>query len=279
MTKKEKVIEYIKNLIKTNDFDPDKRIQSEADLAKELSVSVLTVRNAFSELERDNIIERRHGSGTYLKSFKRYVVIILDEQFFYDPLLVGIRNFVISSGLYKLFSDTQWIPVFYEDIKDKCPVNINEIACIINLYQWNCKLIDIAREKHIPIVEFGNELSPYAKVSINEILRHRQLIKILEENKFEKVIVFDFVNEFNNYGSTIDKFYSNYMKENYYYFFQNIIREKKESNKVLTKGFESITEPPDAIVFMNYNLFVSAKYYLKKYNEYIKDSKFIIYNH
>ncbi|MBQ7257627.1 MAG: hypothetical protein IJS60_08045 [Abditibacteriota bacterium] len=34
MTKKEKVIEYIKNLIKTNDFDPDKRIQSEADLAK-----------------------------------------------------------------------------------------------------------------------------------------------------------------------------------------------------------------------------------------------------
>ena len=101
MTKKEKVIEYIKNLIKNNDFKPGKRIQSEADLAKELSVSVLTVRNAFSELERDNIIERRQGSGTYIKTHKTYVIILIDSSIFPDKLYIHFNRIV--NKVYNFF--------------------------------------------------------------------------------------------------------------------------------------------------------------------------------
>ena len=67
MTKKQLVIDYIKDQIKEGNLKPGKRILSEEDLSLKLGVSRNTLRLAFNILEQEGLIERRHGSGTYIK--------------------------------------------------------------------------------------------------------------------------------------------------------------------------------------------------------------------
>lgn len=42
-------------------------LPSERELARDLSLSRVTIRRAFEELERRGLVEKRHGSGTYIR--------------------------------------------------------------------------------------------------------------------------------------------------------------------------------------------------------------------
>lgn len=57
-------------------------LPSESDIAERLSVSRATVRDALSRLERDRIVIRRHGSGTYVnrsvKEFTSSITVLRD---------------------------------------------------------------------------------------------------------------------------------------------------------------------------------------------------------
>ena len=76
MTKKQLVIDYIKNQIKEGNLKPGKRILSEEDLSLKLGVSRNTLRLAFNILEQEGLIERRHGSGTYMEG------VVVDDRTF-----------------------------------------------------------------------------------------------------------------------------------------------------------------------------------------------------
>jgi len=52
-------------------LQPGDRLRSEADLARQMRVSVLTLRQALSVLAHEGMIERRHGSGTYITDHRR----------------------------------------------------------------------------------------------------------------------------------------------------------------------------------------------------------------
>jgi len=58
---------------------PGCRLPSEAALARRFAVSTLTLREALARLERDGLVERRHGSGTYVAdpAAGRYVAVAL----------------------------------------------------------------------------------------------------------------------------------------------------------------------------------------------------------
>lgn len=58
--------EYIADLILKGKLKPEAKIQSERDFSEELGVSRMTVRKALTELVREGLLERRHGSGTYV---------------------------------------------------------------------------------------------------------------------------------------------------------------------------------------------------------------------
>ncbi len=58
--------EYIAELILSGQLPPESRIQSERDFSEELGVSRMTVRRALTELVTEGLLERRHGSGTYV---------------------------------------------------------------------------------------------------------------------------------------------------------------------------------------------------------------------
>ncbi len=58
--------EYLAEQILTGKFPPDTRIPSERDLSEELEVSRMTTRKALTELVNEGLLDRRHGSGTYV---------------------------------------------------------------------------------------------------------------------------------------------------------------------------------------------------------------------
>ncbi len=58
--------EYIAEMILTGKLPPDSKIPSERDLSDELEVSRMTIRKAITELVNEGLLDRRHGSGTYV---------------------------------------------------------------------------------------------------------------------------------------------------------------------------------------------------------------------
>jgi GntR family transcriptional regulator len=58
--------EHIAEMILSGELPPETKIQSERDFSEELGVSRMTVRKALTELVSEGLLERRHGSGTYV---------------------------------------------------------------------------------------------------------------------------------------------------------------------------------------------------------------------
>ena len=61
-----RIQEYIAELILSGKLAPDSKIPSERDFSEDLGVSRMTVRKALTELVGEGLLERRHGSGTYV---------------------------------------------------------------------------------------------------------------------------------------------------------------------------------------------------------------------
>jgi GntR family transcriptional regulator len=61
-----RIQEYIADLILTGKLAPETKIQSEREFSEDLGVSRMTVRKALTELVNEGLLERKHGSGTYV---------------------------------------------------------------------------------------------------------------------------------------------------------------------------------------------------------------------
>jgi GntR family transcriptional regulator len=61
-----RIQEYIADLILTGKLKPESKIQSEREFSEDLGVSRMTVRKALTELVNEGLLERKHGSGTYV---------------------------------------------------------------------------------------------------------------------------------------------------------------------------------------------------------------------
>jgi len=61
-----RIQEYIAELILSGKLTPESKIQSEREFSEDLGVSRMTVRKAITELVNEGLLERRHGSGTYV---------------------------------------------------------------------------------------------------------------------------------------------------------------------------------------------------------------------
>ena len=62
------IIDQISNAIRAGDYNAGDQLPPERDLAEMFGVSRLTIRHAFSILAAYGILERRQGSGTYVRS-------------------------------------------------------------------------------------------------------------------------------------------------------------------------------------------------------------------
>ncbi len=65
-----RIQEYIAERILSGKLAPDEKIQSEREISEDLGVSRMTVRRAITELVNEGMLERKHGSGTYVARAK-----------------------------------------------------------------------------------------------------------------------------------------------------------------------------------------------------------------
>jgi len=65
-----RIQEHIAELILSGKLAPDAKIQSEREYSEDLGVSRMTVRRAITELVNEGLLERKHGSGTYVAKAK-----------------------------------------------------------------------------------------------------------------------------------------------------------------------------------------------------------------
>lgn len=62
------IMEQIKQRIGVGDWQPGQEIPSIRQLAVELSVSVITIKRAYLELDREGVIVTQHGKGSHVAS-------------------------------------------------------------------------------------------------------------------------------------------------------------------------------------------------------------------
>lgn len=91
-----RIQEYISELVLTGKLKPEAKIQSEREFSDELGVSRMTVRKALTELVNEGLLERRHGSGTYVAKPK--VTYESREMVNYTQAMLA-RNISTSSQL------------------------------------------------------------------------------------------------------------------------------------------------------------------------------------
>lgn len=110
MTKQPKykaIVDWVKALIEDGTIQPGEKLNSENELASLFQMSRQTVRHAISELEKEQIIERRQGSGTYISNvFKRKethtmnlaVITTYVDDYIFPSIIKGMEEVISEAG-------------------------------------------------------------------------------------------------------------------------------------------------------------------------------------
>ncbi len=74
----EQIIDQIKTMIRKGDLKQNDQLPSVRALSKELKISVLTVKKAYNELEREGFTVTVHGKGSYVTAAN--TELMMEEQ-------------------------------------------------------------------------------------------------------------------------------------------------------------------------------------------------------
>lgn len=103
---------YLRENIRAGTLAADTRLPSSRELAQELGVSRITVKNAYAELESDGLIASHEGSGTYVSSLLAPASPSHPEEGFHWPLWQqeALNEAVFSRSIYQPVPDTNRLP-------------------------------------------------------------------------------------------------------------------------------------------------------------------------
>jgi len=104
------IAEWIRNDIKCGVIQPGEKLASEHDMMKKYGVSRMTVRNAFSELVNEGLVETHHGKGSFCRetAVKKSIDVLLNmsDHYFISYYLQSISAVLESNNANMLAGDT-----------------------------------------------------------------------------------------------------------------------------------------------------------------------------
>ena len=109
------LFEELKRRILQGEYQNGQRLPGENEMAGEFSMSRQTVRQALSLLEQEGFIQRRQGSGTYVRRVERRrerswnvgVVATYISEYIFPSIMRGIEGELSEEGFFPLLSATK----------------------------------------------------------------------------------------------------------------------------------------------------------------------------
>ncbi|HZP05553.1 MAG TPA: GntR family transcriptional regulator [Terracidiphilus sp.] len=89
----------IREQIESGGLRPGDVVDSERELARTYSVSLMTARHALADLAREGVVERRHGAGTFVAQPKIHFNRLLGYSEQMASVGLAARSKVLSSGI------------------------------------------------------------------------------------------------------------------------------------------------------------------------------------
>ena len=284
MTKKQLVIDYIKDQIKEGNLKPGKRILSEEDLSLKLGVSRNTLRLAFNVLEQEGFIERHHGSGTYIKKKnqdKKYI-LVLSASYSTKGGIRSLYRFYFKI-LNRYIFEKGYEPKYYirDDVKKvKNPISDieNDIAGVISFGAYDKDLQYFINTK-IPIINTLSLVpSILPNVTIDYLTLYYEVERIIKEAKAKDVLIFSLYRHKETIGQNYFHFPFN-IEHSYFSKYNlkiiNFLAKDNDGEGEIIEALNSITEKPDMIVFFDDNLFKIASFYFEDYPHIFKDTPIV----
>jgi GntR family transcriptional regulator len=89
----------IRKRIDSGKLKPGSMVDSERELARIHSVSLMTARHALADLARDGVVERRHGAGTFVAPPKLHFNKLLSYTEQMSSLGIAVQSKVVSAAV------------------------------------------------------------------------------------------------------------------------------------------------------------------------------------
>lgn len=101
------IVDWVKAQVEGGRIKPGEKLNSENELANLFQMSRQTVRHAISELEKEHIIERRQGSGTYISNvfhpkventMNIAVITTYVDDYIFPSIIKGMEEVISEAG-------------------------------------------------------------------------------------------------------------------------------------------------------------------------------------
>ncbi|MBI2690201.1 MAG: GntR family transcriptional regulator [Acidobacteria bacterium] len=176
--KYQKILLELKRAIVNREFKPGEKLPSEMQLAETFSTSRLTVARALKELQSQGLIDRRAGSGTYVREPDRaqghvFGLLIpgLGETEIFEPICQGMARAGRAGRHALLWGDaTHGAEPKEQQAKQLCEYYLSmdvsgvffaPVELLPNMDEVNRWIIDAFERAGIPLILLDRDLYPY----------------------------------------------------------------------------------------------------------------------
>lgn len=275
MNKTDLTIDFIKNNIKNGIYESGERIPGEIQLKNTLNVSRYTVRCAIARLCEENLLETRHGSGTFVKNIqKKYILIVI-----HSGCIVGntrsTSNY-LKNKIKDIITEKNYIPYIYID---EAKTNINksignikeDIAGIISI-RGRENTVRYLEKINIPIISIlCSTATDYPSVLMDYQSFFREITNIINKYKLKNLIVFSINYSINKKDK--DNFYlyaiMQYLKK-YNLKLISMSENIPAALSVFRNTIKNLKNSPDGIIFLDDTIFNTCYKIFPEFEETIK---------
>jgi len=182
------IYETLRTAITAGQFSPGERMPSEADLADKYSTSRITVARAFQELQMHGYVERRIGSGTYVRSPEpmkelRFGLMIPDlgRTEIFEPICHGMAAAQSESARFSLLWGNSKGPAGVSELhaEELCRHFLDVAVSGIFFAPFeltkthdrlNRRIVDLFDKAEIPVVLLDRDLERYPSRSRYDVV-------------------------------------------------------------------------------------------------------------
>ena len=288
MKKKEEIILFAEEHIKSGKWKPGQKILSESQFMDIFHISRGTARGAITELEKKGLIETKKGKGSFVKETelnpqgeKEYILIATQEHTITGEIKRDFRYLLML--LQENISKRGYKPIVQinTDIENTSISNIiDKTAGIISLYATETDL-KIYDGRNIPIVEVFHSTATPLPTIILDYLNYFYIIKDLKE-KYNKILIINIKQDFERKYYGFWDIFTHYAIEQYLlnsdkYDYRPIpiSKDKTVKTKYVKNILENLDYIPDCVVIQDDIIFSAACPLFEEYDHIFSKAKII----